>query len=133
MIIYVVNVSLSYIAQKIKQICGKSTQAVIIISFMVISFELGTLTPNKQKHHDIYKIPAYFEPIFNKDNQIKGNLEQSSSQEKGQYVASKNGTKYYFVWCSGVSRIKDENKVFFQKKEDAEVLGYEPSSTCVGL
>ena len=50
-----------------------------------------------------------------------------------QLVGSKNGKKYYYVWCSGVSRIAEENRVYFASKEDAEARGYTPSSTCKGL
>ncbi len=48
----------------------------------------------------------------------------------GIYVASKNGQYYYLPECSGVSRIKEENKVWFQTKEEAEAKGFKPSTTC---
>ena len=51
----------------------------------------------------------------------------------GAYVASKSGTKYYLPTCSGATRIKDENKVWFATKQAAEAAGYCPSSTCKGL
>jgi hypothetical protein len=51
----------------------------------------------------------------------------------GKYVASKTGTKYYLPTCGTAKRIKDENKVWFATKEDAEKAGYEPGSTCKGL
>jgi hypothetical protein len=51
----------------------------------------------------------------------------------GQYVASKSGTKYYLPWCGTVSRIKDENKVWFASKADAEAAGYAPAANCQGL
>lgn len=51
----------------------------------------------------------------------------------GQYVASKNGTKYYLPWCGGAARIKEENKVWFASKEEAEAKGYEPAANCQGL
>ena len=49
------------------------------------------------------------------------------------YVASKNGTKFYLPSCGTVSRIKEENKVWFATKEEALAAGYEPSATCKGL
>lgn len=52
---------------------------------------------------------------------------------KGQFVASKNGTRYYLPWCSGATRIKEGNRVWFQTAEEAKRAGYEPSSTCKGL
>lgn len=51
----------------------------------------------------------------------------------GTYVASKNGTKYYLPTCATANRIKDENKIWFISKEEAEAAGYGPSSTCKGL
>lgn len=51
----------------------------------------------------------------------------------GQYVASKNGSAYYLPWCGGVSRIKEENKVWFATKEEAEAKGYQPAKNCKGL
>jgi hypothetical protein len=50
-----------------------------------------------------------------------------------KYVASKNGTKYYLPECSGVKRIKEENKVWFASKEIAEAEGYGPAANCPGL
>jgi methylphosphotriester-DNA--protein-cysteine methyltransferase len=55
-----------------------------------------------------------------------------SVTERG-YVASKNGTKYHLPWCSGAQRIKDENKVWFKTKEDAEKAGFMPASNCKGI
>ena len=54
---------------------------------------------------------------------------------KGQepYVASRNGNRYYFPWCAGVERIKEDNKVWFATKEDAEAAGYTKAQNCKGL
>jgi len=106
---------------------------VFILSIMTISYEMGILTPIKQKHPVIYRIPAYFSPILEDIEEEDVILDNVSNDSKGQYVASKNGTKYYFTWCSGVSRIKEENKIYFDKKELAEAKGLEPSKTCPGL
>ncbi|MFZ1987451.1 MAG: hypothetical protein WAV21_00235 [Minisyncoccia bacterium] len=51
----------------------------------------------------------------------------------GEVVASKNGAKYYLPWCGGVKLIKEENKVWFASKADAESHGYEPAANCKGL
>ena len=49
------------------------------------------------------------------------------------YVASKSGTKYYLPTCSGVGRIKEENKVWYATKADAEAAGLTPATNCPGL
>ena len=54
-------------------------------------------------------------------------------QVNGVIVASKSGTKYYYPWCTGVSRIKEENKVWFKSIEEARAVGLSPASNCIGL
>lgn len=51
----------------------------------------------------------------------------------GSYVASKTGTKYYLPWCGTAKRIKEENKVWFASKAEAEAAGYAPASNCKGI
>lgn len=50
-----------------------------------------------------------------------------------KYVASKNGTKYYLPECSGVKRIKEENKIWFASEDIAKAEGYGPAANCPGL
>ncbi|OHB17243.1 MAG: hypothetical protein A2749_00045 [Parcubacteria group bacterium RIFCSPHIGHO2_01_FULL_45_26] len=50
-----------------------------------------------------------------------------------KFVASKTGTKYYYPSCSGASRIKETNKVWFNTKEQAKRAGYSPATNCEGL
>ncbi len=66
---------------------------------------------------------------------ISDNLKAGESAISGEklFVASKNGAKYYYPWCSGVSRIKEENKVWFATKEQAQKAGFSPAANCKGL
>lgn len=50
-----------------------------------------------------------------------------------QIVASKSGTKYHYLWCSGAKSIKEENKIYFKTVDEARLAGYEPASNCKGL
>ena len=52
---------------------------------------------------------------------------------QGAYVASKAGTAYHLPWCPGALKIKMENKVWFETKEEAEGRGYKPAGNCPGL
>lgn len=49
------------------------------------------------------------------------------------YVGSKSGSVYHFPWCSGAQRIKEENKIWFSSKEEAQLAGYRPATNCKGL
>lgn len=53
--------------------------------------------------------------------------------EEGGFVASKNSSKYHFPWCPGALRIKEENKIWFSSREEAEKVGYSPAANCKGL
>jgi deoxyribonuclease-1 len=58
---------------------------------------------------------------------------QSSSQDAGStknIVASKNGTKYHLVNCSGAKSIKEENKIWFASEADAQAAGYTRAGNC---
>jgi hypothetical protein len=52
---------------------------------------------------------------------------------EGGYVASKNGTKYHLPWCGSAKQIKEENKIWFSTKAEAEAAGYTPASNCKGI
>ena len=51
----------------------------------------------------------------------------------GMYVGSRSGTTYHLPWCSGAQRIKEENKLWFATKEEAESKGYKPAANCKGI
>lgn len=57
----------------------------------------------------------------------------NKSSEATQLIGSKNGTKYYYPWCSGAQKIAETNRIYFASKADAEARGYTPSATCKGL
>ena len=50
----------------------------------------------------------------------------------GQFVASRNGTKYYAPNCLGARRISDANKVWFATAAAAAAAGYAPAANCKG-
>ncbi len=49
----------------------------------------------------------------------------------GKVIASRNGTKYYFPWCS--SNIAEKNKIWFNSEAEARAKGYQPAANCKGL
>lgn len=51
----------------------------------------------------------------------------------GKYVGSKNGSKYHLPYCPGAKQMKEENKVWFASKEEAEAAGYAPAANCKGI
>ena len=45
-------------------------------------------------------------------------------------LASKQGKKYYYPWCGGVSKIKDKNLVSFKTYKEAEGSGLTLARNC---
>jgi len=60
-------------------------------------------------------------------------LSQGLDESLGLIVASKGGTKYHYPWCSGASRMKEENKIWFDSTKEARKAGYTPAANCKGL
>lgn len=105
--------------------------ALIIFLIGMASFGLGRLSivlPQKE--------PIRLEDIgFSQEQQEKqaADIPGPTALKNGTFVASKSGSVYYAIWCSGVSRIREENKVWFQTKEAAKAQGYRPAKNCPGL
>ncbi|MEK7600610.1 MAG: hypothetical protein AAB463_01445 [Patescibacteria group bacterium] len=43
---------------------------------------------------------------------------------------SSSSKKYHYSWCSGVSRIKEENKLWFDNELAAQAAGYSLADNC---
>lgn len=132
--------------QKIKE-CASVNQTDLFLAGLIFlasvgSFGLGRLSalwPEKQ--------PLYIDEIGGIVESAVRGLDKTVTQSdftkrsdssvspfsSGQYVASKNGSAYHYPWCSGAKRIKKENKIWFQTKEEAEAKGYKPAANCDGL
>lgn len=129
--------------QKVKQrIYENKTDLCVALAIFFVgmaSFGLGRLSVLWQP-----KTPLIIEENQNKESihteSTKNDTSASFSDSKssaaiiqGKYVASKSGTAYHYPWCSGAQRIKEENKIWFDTKEEAEKKGYKPAGNCSGL
>ena len=63
-------------------------------------------------------------------DQIVLEQDQSKQLEQEQFIASKNGQKYYPPGCASANRIKEENRVYYTSATEAEADGKELSSQC---
>jgi hypothetical protein len=67
------------------------------------------------------------------ESEKEDTVEPKLQKETGAYVASRKGTKYHLPSCPGATQIKDENKIYFDSKEEAEKAGYTAASNCKGI
>ena len=91
----------------------------IFIVFFVIavfSFFLGRISVDNEKAFIV--------------NSYKTDSGTNSQITTGNIAASINGTKYYYTWCSGINRIKEENLIYFNTEEEAQATGYTLAKNC---
>ncbi len=113
--------------------------AAIIFLIGMASFGLGRLSvllPQKEpiRFEDPESSEGQTADVFSRRApQDSSDAPSPAALKNGSFVASKSGSVYYAVWCSGVSRIREENKIWFQTKEEAKNRGYRPAKNCPGL
>jgi hypothetical protein len=115
--------------------------AMVIVLVGIGAFGLGRLSVKAEKVPvSVYKTTAEasaagFETGKTDSQKSKPVAVKSEtvSAGEGKYVASKNGSAYYLPGCSGASRIKDENKIWFDSTGAAEEAGYHKAANCKGL
>lgn len=117
--------------------------ATIVILVGLSSFGLGRLSIQDDNKEPIIieESSQMAESSTIADAFIAGKLQVSAvsksvsapTAQGGKIVASKNGTKYYFPWCSGASRIADTNKIWFNSEAEARSRGLQPAANCKGL
>lgn len=113
----------------------------MIILVGTASFGLGKLSSYEKNKTPIAILntqETMYASVLSSNQSQKGELQNTSvtSNVNGLVVASKSGTKYYYPWCTGVSRIKEENKIWFDTIEEARAYQQNkltPASNCTGL
>ncbi len=128
--------------EKIKSGAGSASRNdILLVGIMVVlaagSFGLGRLSKSSTGGTGItlqtvsLTQEAAAQAALQSATDTKESTSISSSKSAPEAIfGSKNGTKYYWASCSGASRIKEENKVFWSSEEEARGAGYEKSSTC---
>ncbi|MCK5285961.1 MAG: hypothetical protein KAJ58_01915 [Candidatus Pacebacteria bacterium] len=95
---------------------------VVLVAFS--SFGLGRLSILEENQSSV---------TFENLALINTNIDTGIGESIGKYVASRSSKLYHAPWCSGAQRIKEENKIWFQTKEEAEASGRSPASNCKGI
>jgi hypothetical protein len=97
------------------------------------SFALGRLSVGETSKTPITIENVQFGASVGSQEGLNLSNNVESVNQGGEVVASKNGSKYHFPWCSGAQTMKEENKVWFASIADARSAGYEPAKNCKGL
>ncbi len=128
--------SIQHLQDKIKGF-GPYENSLILQVFIVVfvaigSFFLGRLSLGNLNNDKVSITNVKNESVDSNLNYYKkaSVAKDTSIHTNGMYVASKNGKLYYRVGCGASSRIKEENKVFFDSMDDAISAGFEGSDSC---
>ena len=93
----------------------------VIILITVISFQSGKISSLKNRGVESLTIKeAPLEEIFS----------QKQNSKNFAVIASKNSTKYHYSWCSGASRISEQNKITFPTEAAAVAAGLTLAANC---
>jgi hypothetical protein len=123
--------SLHYIRKNIKSLLGNIEKGVNLNFWRILTLFIFIAIIQLIYVHMLWKERSPVR-IIKGDLELEvRNIEIGDVVEEKSIVASKNGTKYYYTWCSGVNRIKDENRVYFSTTVEAEERGLEPAKSCL--
>ncbi|MBI5138423.1 MAG: hypothetical protein HZA95_01330 [Candidatus Vogelbacteria bacterium] len=130
-------------AEKVEEGKGKYHDffyVAVVLLVAVLGFGLGRLskiesskTPITIEYPEDSPETAQNSPKTVQDDHNRELARSSNYSSSSPIVASKNGTKYYFTWCSGASRITAKNRVYFSTATSAETAGFSKASNCPGL
>src|SRR3989344_5504353 len=103
---------------------------IIVLLIALFSFGLGRLSKDSESKEPITIVATPEQTSAVATNSISKPITTTPIPTvtkvgaiSGQFVAAESGTRYYLPTCSGVSRIKEENKIWFTTKADAEKAG----------
>ena|SRR3989344_6258772 len=124
---------LSNLSFKIKSFWSRHQSDIFLVTIVtlvgVISFGLGRFSAIYPKQSQLKFEERPFVVNLPGSGVIHSTvLSQNSSSS---YVASRNGTKYHFINCPGAKQIKEENKIWFSSRFEAEKAGFAPAANCV--
>ena len=102
--------------------------AVIIFFTGLSSFGLGRLSVDLQSNPPLSVIQPENSPDTLHIPQRAPIGDSKTSDDR--VFASKSGEVYYYSWCSGATRVKEENKVWFAGSKEAEQAGFHRASGC---
>lgn len=131
--------TIDQIKQFVKSNESEIVLALGVILISLISFAAGRLlapSPVKQAIYVEQLQASAFQNIIEEDSMQVSSTNSSNpmrTRKEGKFVASKNSNKFHLPTCIGARRIAEHNKIWFNSKEEAESLGYEPASNCPGL
>jgi len=107
--------------------------ATIIILVAVASFGLGRMSVVETAQSNtttIAPVSRATQPAAAVIAPLVATETEPAPQPAGDFVASRNGTKYHLLTCPGAKQITEANKIYFTSVAEARASGYTPAANC---
>jgi len=124
---------LAKIKGDVEVVLGDVLVATVVILVGFGSFGLGRLSAAYEDKPEALFFAQFRAISVAATAEDEGTTDSHEAAKSGSFVASRNGSKYHFPWCSGAQSIKPENAVWFESEEAARAAGYAPAANCKGL
>lgn len=113
--------------QDILQKSSKYVKYVVLALVFLLGLGIGLLIDNNDKTPIVIDKNA---KIGLPKRAGQANISATINVSAGNFMASINGKAYYPKDCAAGNRIKEENRIWFDTKEEAESQGYKPAQNC---
>ena len=125
---YASKIKMAYENQDIEaRAKGRRVYSVLIVILLAsASFGLGRLSAG-----DASRVPV--KVVDGHDADVSTPLDGKKVVPEPSFVADTDGNNYYFLWCDGAARIKENRRRYFTTMAAAAVAGFEPAGECEGL
>lgn len=117
--------------------------ALTLVGLLITSYKIGQQSAASKKADISPTITIEYPPYVAEATMIKENMaripqkapaeavqQTQTNLGTGNYVTAKTGKVYYPKDCSGVNRIKPENRVYFNSKEELHARGFTLAKAC---
>lgn len=106
--------------------------ALLVILVGVVSFGLGRQSARESVGVNV-RVPSQAGIVFTDVLPAESGVEAVTDQEAYLVVASRSGSKYHRLDCTGAKAIKEENKIYFDSVAEAKAGGFQPAANCPDL
>ena len=100
-----------------------------LILILGLVFSLGRISALSASQ-TIDPIEVIYPPLVKTSIPHYNETGNTTEPESWAFAGSKTGKTYYPKDCTGLARVKPENRIYFTTSQQAETAGYHPTTTC---
>ena len=101
-----------------------------VCCILAISAAGWCFTPPRSPVGGTGEVHVTVAPVSGEPATIPSEAPPSPAAAQGAYTASTKSDKFHLPSCSSASRISEDNRVWFQTRDEAIAAGYSPCGKC---